>query len=194
MSDTMFAFIQVLKPVIKYLHTHGFKVISNIDDFIKFVMGLQAARQLFLLVTLHKCGWLITWQNYLISQIPRALGFLVDTQKMMFFIPKQKMDDFFIKIRPFFKALGSIVRLKTRALYSCIHESDFGWYQRIVISAREKLELQFWMDNLARLDDFPLENKLFLLPILRLDMLQGLGWALVSGNQGTEIFYSGTIS
>ena len=43
MSDTMFAFIQVTK----YLRTHGFKVISNIDDFIKFVMGLQAARQLF---------------------------------------------------------------------------------------------------------------------------------------------------
>jgi len=145
-------------------------------------------------VTLHKCGWLITWQNYLISQIPRALGFLVDTQKMMFFIPKQKMDDFFIKIRPF-KALGSIVRLKTRALYSCIHESDFGWYQRIVISAREKLELQFWMDNLAQLDGFPLENKLFLLPILGWICFRGWGYmALVSGNQGTEIFYSGTIS
>ena len=184
-SDAVFAFTQVVKPVTKYLRTHGFKVISYIDDFIKFVMGLQAARhaQLFLLVTLHKCGWLVNMAKLPpISQIPRALGLLVDTQKMMFFIPKQKLDDFLIKIRPFqeldtvlkkdlasvvgtlmsfLKALGPIVRLKTRALYSCIHEGNFGWNQMIVISARAKLELQFWMDNLAQLDGFPLENKHF---------------------------------
>ena len=219
-SDAVFAFTQVVKPVTKYLRSHGFKVISYIDDFIKFIMGLQAAEKarLFLLVTLAKCGWFLNRSKLPpISQIPRALGLLVDTQKLMFFIPKPKMDDFFSKTRPileldtilkkdlasvvgtlmsFIKALGPIVRLKTRALYSCIHEGNFGWHQRIVLSDRAKLELHFWMENLAQLDGFPLENKHFSVTptYFKAGDASGTGCylALVSGNQETLISKSFT--
>ena len=219
-SDAVFAFTQVVKPVTNYLRSHGFKVISYIDDFIKFVDGFQAAEEArrFLLVTLARCGWLVNRSKLPpISQIPRALGLLVDTQKLMFFIPKQKMEDFFCKTRPilesdsvlkkdlasvvgilmsFIKALGPIVRLKTRALYSCIHEGDFGWHQRIVLSDRAKLELSFWMENLAQLDGFPLANKHFSVTptYFKAGDASGTGCylALVSGTQETLISTSFT--
>ena len=219
-SDAVFAFTQVVKPVTKYLRAHGFKVISYIDDFIKFVDGFQAAERarLFLLMTLAKCGWQVNKAKLPpISQVPRALGLLVDTQKMMFFIPKPKMDDFFKKAQPlmeldtvlkkdlasiagtlmsFLKALGPIARLKTRAMYACIHEGDFDWNQRIALSDRARLEIHFWMDNLTSLDGFPLDNKHFSVTptYVKAGDASGTGCylALVSGVQETLVSKSFT--
>ena len=99
----MFAFTQIVKPITKYLKSRGFRVISYIDDFIEFIEGFQAAynARLFLLVTLNKCGFLVNMAKLPpISQMPKALGLMVDTQKLMHFIPEPKIMDFLHKLGP----------------------------------------------------------------------------------------------
>ncbi len=99
-----------------------------------------------------------------ISHLSRYLGLLADTLKMIFLIPETKIEDFLSKIKimtdsesmvkrelalvvgllmSFFRALGPIVRLMTRAMYACVHEGNKDWDSQVKILLRAKAEARF---------------------------------------------------
>ena len=60
-------------------------------------------------------------------------------------------------LNSFSRALGQIVRLKTRSLYACLHPAYFSgerWAASTSLSDLAKEELQFWESNIKKLNGF----------------------------------------
>ena len=60
--DAVFAFTKLVRPVVRYLRSHGINILVYIDDF--FICHLSEQLSIksrnFLLHTLIKCGWLLS--------------------------------------------------------------------------------------------------------------------------------------
>ena len=110
-----------------------------------------------------------------ISQIPRYLGLNLDTVNLRFLVPDDKIGAFFDRVASadfsnitkrklasilgflmsFARALGPIVRMKTRSLYSCLGTDLVPWDQTIGVSKVALSEIEFWKENLVHLNGFP---------------------------------------
>ena len=115
-----------------------------------------------------------------ICQIPLFLGLEIDTIAMLFLIPEKKMVAFLdqlmqllslteVKKRElasvvgtlmsFWRALGPVVRLRTRHIYVLIHTVEQEWDSVLQLTDDVVSELRFWQSNIRQFNGFPFDNK-----------------------------------
>ena len=96
--DAVFAFTKLVHPVVRYLRSRGINILVYIDDF--FICHpserLAVKSRNFLLHTLIKCGWLLSVPKHKpVAQIKIFLGLQINSLKMQFEIPEEKIENFF---------------------------------------------------------------------------------------------------
>ena len=168
--DAVFAFTKLVRPVVRYLRSCGINILVYIDDFFICHPSEQLAvkSRNFLLHTLINCGWLLSIPKHKpVAQSKIFLGLQINSLKMQFEIPEEKIGKFFqilnavksqavmpVKLLAkflgllnlFSRALGQIVQLMTRCLYACLHPAYFseeGWGAFTSLSDSAKEEIQF---------------------------------------------------
>ena len=173
-SDAVFAFTKIVRPIARYLRARGVKCLVYIDDFWNAgkPASLSLKNRTFLLYVLAKCGWGVNISKHEeIYQAKIFLGLIIDSIKLEFRIPPEKLEDFLLlsqqvksqalmpvrllarylgKLNSFSRALGQVVRLMTRNLYTCLgpaYTSGWGSLTSLTDPARE--ELVFWEANLV---------------------------------------------
>lgn len=102
-SDAVFIFTAILKPVVVFLHTLGHKCSIYIDDI--FWLGSSFLDALLtnqvVCDTLAKAGWIVKKEEKTgPSQRLLYLGLEICTVSMKFFIPQKKMDKLFKSYNP----------------------------------------------------------------------------------------------
>ena len=128
-----------------------------------------------MLHTLIKYGWLLSVPKHKPFALEKIfLGLLINSITMQFEIPEEKICKFLdilvlVKsqavmpvrllaqllglLNSFSRALGQIVRLMTRSLYSCLNPVYFSrelWTAFTSLSNLAKEELQFWELNIKK--------------------------------------------
>ena len=96
--DAVFAFTKLVHPVVRYLRSCGINILGYIDEF--FICHpleqLAVKRWNFLLHNLIKCGWLLSVPKHKpVAQINIFLGLQINSLKMQFEIPEEKIGKFF---------------------------------------------------------------------------------------------------
>ena len=160
----------------------------HIDDGLAFVPGKEKALQLSqkvrqdlnnygLLISEDKCSWgarrRIEW-----------IGFVWDTKSFKMYVPEDKLEWSLQVIKDILRArtrkvaikevqgvcslmtsmhpaLGDIARFTTRFMLQLVARSqqESGWGARVELDELAVLELQFWSENLERLNGFPIRPK-----------------------------------
>merc|ERR1711873_382117 len=98
MKQKIFAFTKLVRPVVRYLRSHGINTLVNIDDFFicHALEHLAIKSRYFLLHTLIRCGWLFSVPKHkLVSQKKVFLGLTINSISMKFEIPEEKLLRFF---------------------------------------------------------------------------------------------------
>ena len=181
-SDAVFIFSTLLKPIIIFIHSLGFTASIYIDDVMSAGSSLENALACNKVVcdTLAKAGWVIKVEEKSgPSQKLLYLGLEICTVSMKFFIPQKKLDKILlrlnavvssdhVKIRELasilgllmscYKALGPVTRIMTRSCYHLVHSSLrqlYIWDAYTPFTPICKKEVAFWMKNLTSLNGFP---------------------------------------
>ena len=180
-TDAVFCFTKLVRPIVRYLRARGVPAAAYIDDFFTSSQPFALAHKNrnFLLFVLTKCGWLVNIPKHLpILQKKIFLGLLVNSITMEYEIPEAKLDAFLLlledieslsnmpvrllakflgTLNSFSRALGQVVRLMTRALYSCLkpaYTSSKKWNSSTSLTDTAREELSFWKLNIAKLNGF----------------------------------------
>ena len=180
-TDAVFCFTKLVRPIVRYLRAKGIPAAAYIDDFFTSSQpeALAHRNRNFLLFVLTKCGWLVNIPKHLpILQKKIFLGLVVNSITMEYEIPKEKLDAFLLllenveslsnmpvrllakflgTLNSFSRALGQVVRLMTRALYSCLkpaYDSSKKWNSSTSLTDTAREELSFWKLNIAKLNGF----------------------------------------
>ena len=181
-SDAVFIFTTLLKPIIIFIHSLGFRASIYIDDIMSAGSTLEKALACNKVVcdTLAKAGWIIKVEEKSgPSQKLLYLGLEICTVSRKFFIPQKKLNKLLsrmnavmsvdhVKIREIasvlgllmscYKALGPVTRIMTRSCYFWVHSflRNLGlWDAFAPLSSACKKELDFWIKNLVTLNGFP---------------------------------------
>ena len=182
----MFLFTIILKPIRVFLASQGVPCLIYLDDAI--VSGcnmVQAAKNReILLDTLAKAGFVVSLEK---TKGPARrilfLGLEICSSSLKFYIPESKVLKIIeeaqfllskrkIKVRSVARflgllqscgrALGGVVRLRTRLLYDWMNEKlqngSYDFYH--ALSERGKEELSFWIWNLRDLNGYFFNPKL----------------------------------
>ena len=181
-SDAVFIFTTLLKPIIVFIHSLGHKASIYIDDIMSIASSLEKALRCNEVVcdALARAGWVIKKDDKTgPTQRLLYLGLEICSVSMKFFIPKKKMDKIIsrilsvinaphVRIRELasilglilscYKALGPVTRIMTRSCYSWVHDSlrnlNF-WDCFAPFTSLCKKELVFWLENIESLNGFP---------------------------------------
>ena len=181
-SDAVFIFTAVLKPIVVFLHSLGRKCSIYIDDIFSAGSSFLDALATNKVVcdTLAKAGWVVKEADKSgPSQRLLYLGLEICTVSLKFFIPEKKMTKLFTKLKSFargqphvkirdiasllglimscYKALGPVTRIMSRTNYAWVHSSlcSGGWDSFAPYPSACRKELEFWIENLASLNGFP---------------------------------------
>lgn len=182
----MFLFTIILKPIRVYLSKRGVPVLIYLDDGIVSGRTFEEAasnREIFL-ETLAKAGFVVSLDK---TKGPASrilfLGLEICSSTLKFYIPESKVLKIIeeakvllssrkVKVRSLARfvgllqscgrALGGIVRLRTRLLYAWLNEKlEIGSYDFYhALSEKEKEELSFWISNLNDLNGYFFDPKL----------------------------------
>ena len=164
-------FTKVVRPLVEKWRGAGIKAIVYIDDGINgkktYAEAVRASRTVN--CDLKNAGFIVndektTWEP---SQRGKWLGMNIDTTTMTFTVPLQKVQKLKEKIKTclitkrvnakqlasiagtlsaMHMAVGTIVRLRTRAMYADIANTD-SWYSPVNMSNETMDELKFWFQN-----------------------------------------------
>ena len=185
-SDAVFIFSAILKPIRSYLNLIAIRNALYIDDLLVLGDSRQECIENDAIAknVLAKAGWVVSLTK---TKGPatriKYLGLEVCTITKKFFIPDYKIESIKNKIsfllsvkkvyaRTFasligllqscYKALGPIVRLKTRSLYLILakYVSKFGWDGYVKFSDEASEELNFWQLNIDLLNGYHFDNSL----------------------------------
>ena len=179
-KDAVWLFTCMLKPIRVYLSSKGVPVLTYLDD--NMVKGSSEAQcqenQAILVETLSRAGFVVSKSK---SKGPLSrinfLGLEVCSSSLKFFIPLPKLERIEkeieemlssskVKLRTMAKflglmqsvsrALGNIVRLRTRLLYSWMnnHLISASYNHYFPLSWDEREELSFWLYNVRELNGF----------------------------------------
>ena len=180
--SAVFIFSAILKPIRVFLNTLGIRNCFYIDDLL--VLGSSRLEvienDLVAKQTLRKAGWVVSDSKTLgPSQRLKYLGLEIDSVHMKFFIPVAKLEKIKSKIDDLLKsgskvwvrklasvvgllqscarALGPIVRFRTRSSYAAISSAvqSHGWDGFLFLSKECLEELTFWSLELEHLNGFP---------------------------------------
>ena len=190
-SDAVFIFTAMLKPVRIFLQNMGIPNILYIDDHLTMGESELKARANNAIANgvLKQAGWVVSPTK---SQGPSSrlvfLGLEVCSVEQKFFIPEKKMVRLLgsldsvlnhrkVSVRSLASlvgslqscalALGPVVRLMTRNVYCFIMENviKFSWGYHVVLTDSCRQELQFWVDNLSLLNGYHFSPKLSMVDI-----------------------------
>ena len=181
-SDAVFIFTTLLKPIIVFVHSLGYKASIYIDDIMSIASTLENALRCNKVVcdTLAKAGWIIKKEDKTgPSQRLLYLGLEICSVSMKFFIPRKKLDKIIVRIKAVvdaphvkiremasilgllmscYKALGPVTRIMTRTCYAWVHASlrSLGFWDYFApFSSGCRKELIFWLENIESLNGFP---------------------------------------
>ena len=177
-SDAVFIFTLLLKPIRIYLAKHGIRNLIYLDDAICAGGSEEEsmANRLFMVDTFQKAGFVVSLAK---SQGPAKricfLGLEICSTTLSFYIPEKKLLKIIQKgehllasrraktrdvasfvglLQSCFRALGNVVRLRTRRLYHWMHEKlqlgNYDFYSPL--SDTEKEEIAFWIQNIRDLN------------------------------------------
>ena len=179
-SDAVFMFSCMLKPVRIYLAKRGVPILIYIDDV--FVVGSNRlvceANTALSLDVLKKAGWIVS-PSKAAGPAPRItfLGLDICGQELKFFIPEAKLNklvEILIetikakrrtarmmaslvgKIQSCYRALGPVTRFMTRRSYQwiCQMVDSFSWDYWQNLTPEVIDELTFWKINLRSLSGY----------------------------------------
>ena len=176
-SDTVFIFSTMTKPIRSYLASHGIPNIIFIDDHLTGGANEKLAIQniKFSNYIWAKAGWVMSPSK---KQGPLKkilfLGLLICSDSMMFYIPEAIIVKLLAKadsllsskkgklrvLASFFgllrgRALGPIVRLMSRCMYSFLmsNVNAFSW-NHLPLEQNVISEIRFWQENIVELNGF----------------------------------------
>lgn len=185
-ADAVWLFTMILRPVRKYLASHGIPNIIYLDDCLVCGIGQQGTQRNrdFAVETLGRAGFVVSTSKSK-GPAPRLefLGLEIDGNSLKFYVPQkkiEKMKDTITKlvkaeqvsvrqiasvvglIQSFKRAIGSITRMYTRKTYCWMAAKlEFGYYgSRFVLDDEVKKELMFWFDNLERFNGYSFSPEL----------------------------------
>ena len=176
LATACYAFTKLLRPLIKYWRSQGLRVIIYLDDGVVAVKGKETADAASKKVRndLKKVGLVENHEksNWMPTQCLRWLGFVIDLEGGKVKVPTEKLEALQLQLKQAMLskaltarsvasitgkvismsiALGQVSRLMTRSLYALI-STRHSWCQMLEISAEARFELQFWAEQLEKLN------------------------------------------
>ena len=179
-SDAVFMFTTMLKPIRRYLAMRGVPNCIYIDDLLTLGLNrsLCVKNTEFAVWVLSMAGWVVS-PSKATGPAPRLtfLGLDICSESLKFFIPEKKLADIkellakylrynkmsarqlakvVGKIQSCWRALGPVVRVMTRSCYSFICKSvdTYAWDYFQPLSKKARRELSFWRDNISDLHGY----------------------------------------
>ena len=176
LSPAGYVFSKIMRPITKCWRGQGFKVVIFLDDGIASNGGSAETKILADIIQsdLKRAGFSVNFTKSDFTPTKRGewLGMIVDTEKMTFQVPTEKilklkekilhvLTNKFVKAKELaaitgtlssmHKAIGSLVRFYTRSMYADIAKTD-TWFDNIQISPKTLHELVFWLQNIIYLN------------------------------------------
>lgn len=180
-STAGYIFTKLLRAVVKSWRGKGHKVIVFLDDGIGGAQGKERAVEMsafirqdllafgFLLAD-EKCSWdpalVVTWLGHVwdmlsgkvsvtperLERLDRTLDwFISQVSKGFLIFTARKLAGLIGQIISMQCGIGSVVRLRTRALYKCLL-AKASWDAPVMIQSDALKELVFWKENLSGLN------------------------------------------
>ena len=189
LNSASYLFTKVLRPFIKKWRGLGIKAILYLDDGIigkgRPNSGSATASAIKIVVAdLIAAGFMINYEKSLLdpTQIGIWLDMSIDTNRMLFTVPDQKLEKLLAAIHSVLShpgelcnakqlssitgqlsamsiALGPLVRFMTRAIYHAIAQSA-SWYALFKLPSAARKELNFWASNVKSKNGFAIQPKL----------------------------------
>ena len=219
LSSACFVFTKVLRQLVKRWRSLGIKSILYLDDGIvgdKSFLSTVRIRNI-VLKDLFLSGLTVNFKkSHLIPTTScKWLGFIVDTRKMMFFIPKEKVEELLLNIqntltsgycsaRQIAKitghivsmsiAIGPLTKLFTKQMHKFI-ESRYSWDALRLRSHDITVELLFWKSNLQKCNGLQIKHNPMITKIIYSDasgtgyggfLIQKLDIEVAQGNFTTD--------
>ena len=174
LKPASYVFTKVLRPFTKYWRGMGIKVVIYIDDGISAKETESLAKEAgeIIAANLTEAGFYINWSksDFRPKQEGRWLGTIVNTNKMRFSVPPEKVQKIKAEIDDILDenactpkqlariagtlssmhlAIGKIIRLFTRKMYSQI-EARRSWWDYEAPEEGTSRELRFWSRNIEK--------------------------------------------
>ena len=195
LNSAGYLFTKVLRPLVKKWRGEGIKAILFVDDGIAGKNGhtqTSKAKQI-VVYDLRSAGFLINYEKSDLEPSPRGcwLGMDIDTEKMRFAVPRQKIEkllsaiNVIVNSRPMLCsakqlssiagqisamgiAIGPTTRLMTRSMYETMARAT-SWHGQREISNGTLRELLFWLDNIDAQNGFAIRPRLLTSKIMFTD-------------------------
>ena len=174
LSSACYIFTKLMRQLVKRRRAEGIKCAMYLDDGIGGSSTAYNTASICekMLRDVSAAGLTINHEksNLLPTRQGSWLGFIIDTEKMMFFIPSEKIKALLTKIKSTLRfeystarniakiagyivsmsiAIGPLTRLFTKQMHVFI-ESRFSWDGLRIIPFEVKTELLFWQNNLKQ--------------------------------------------
>ena len=175
LSSAPRVFTKVLKPVIASIRCRGIRAIIYLDDILIFAQSLEESRQntKYVVDLLTSLGFIINFDKSNMNPVKRTtfLGFIIDSKKMTFSLPAEKIQNIFslgrsildssaVKIREFARFIGFIVssfdafphgKLHYRALEfaktKALSNSKGDFDAEFVLNTSSRMEIEWWLSQ-----------------------------------------------
>ncbi|XP_066586787.1 uncharacterized protein [Prorops nasuta] len=215
LCSSPYVFTKLMKPVISHLRELGFLSVIYLDDILcigeSFEDCLRNVRAS--IKTLESLGFLINYEKSKLVplKIRKFLGFELDSEKMMLYIPQERKREIRmlvtkflrlekIQIRKFASLIGSLVAVSHAVRYAWLYIKRMerlryisllknnGRYEsvlRLSIEARE--DLIWWRDNILNAES-PIKEDIFDCVIFT--DASTTGWGAVLGDKRIFGFWS----
>ena len=183
LATACYVFTKLLRPLIKKWRNIGIKSVIYLDDGINAHSSYKSCKIATdkIVHDLEQAGFIINIKksNLEPQQEGEWLGTILNTKNMTFYIPERKIKKMLKSISDILSynittpkelskiagtlssmhlSLGPVVRLFTRAIYSQIQKST-SWYQRLKVDECCKFELNFWRNNVNKINGYSLKPK-----------------------------------
>ena len=182
LSPASYVFTKVLRPLIKKWRGQGIRCIIYIDDGIHGSASKRVTAYACLTVRedLEAAGFTLNEEKSCLypSQVGEWLGFVIDTAAFTFAVPDRKLEKLILAAekeitrrrttaRSVAKVAGQIVsmepgigpltRLFTRKMYKFVEECP-SWDGSTATSEPVRVEMEFWVNNLNRINGYRIKH------------------------------------
>ena len=176
LATACYVFTKMLRPFIKRWRSKGFNGIIYIDDGIaghgSYSATKRAAQVIFQDLTEAGFSLHAVKSNFEPTQQGRWLGVIVDTKRLTFTVPEEKLRKLELEFKHLIRTkvctakelarvagflssmhlcIGPIVHISTRKMYHQI-ERRISWFHPLLLTAGTIEELTFWLQNIKSLN------------------------------------------
>ena len=184
LRDAAFIFTKTIAPIMAKLRSEGMRGQIYIDDKLTAANSYDncCKWEMYMKDIFARAGWIFKpgKRSGNPSQVCRFLGLEIDSRDMTFNIPEDKLIVIETKAKEIIKrkfnkvrilasfvgllqsirmASGPIVSVMTRSLYFTINNAK-RWESFVRIDDLAKMEVQWWLDNVRKVQKFPIADSL----------------------------------